>query len=248
MKPSDSEPSKIRLQVFLSHNGVCSRRRAFDVIQEGKVTVNGHVVREPSTPVHSPTDRICVDGKEVKSKSFDYVLLNKPRGYVTTKADRFADKTVFDLLPKKYAHLSTVGRLDKDTEGLLLLTNDGDTNYQLTHPRFHVDKIYEVRIGGRLKAEDKKRLEKGVVIDHKKTSPAKIRDVQYGPRTTEFLIAIHEGRKRQIRVMLARVGHKVIYLKRIQQGPLKLGTLKVGSFRALTEKEIKEIRLAESIP
>ncbi len=239
MKPSDNEASKVkvRLQVFLSRNGVCSRRRAFDVIQEGKVAVNGQIIQEPSTPVSPLKDKVCVDGKRVAGKSYAYILLNKPQGYVTTKADRFADKTVFDLLPSRYAHLVPAGRLDKDTEGVLLFTNDGDAVYRLTHPGFCVDKIYMVRVSGKLSLEDKKHLEKGVVIDRKKTSPAKIRDVHYGQGSTEFLMTIHEGRKRQIRLMLDKVRHKVIYLKRIQQGPLKLGTLKTGKFRELTKEE-----------
>ncbi len=241
MKSSDSKPSKIRLQVFLSRNGVCSRRRAFVLIQGGDVAVNGGVVREPSLPVDPSRDKIHVKGREIKQKSYAYILLNKPRGYVTTKADRFAAKTVFDLLPLRYAHLVPVGRLDKDTQGLLLLTNNGDVTYQLTHPRFNVDKIYAVCIKGKLEITARKRLEGGVVIEGKKTAPARIKSVGYQHNVTEFLMTMHEGRKRQIRLMLAKVGHTVISLKRIQQGPLKLGTLKTGKFRELTKHEIDAI-------
>ena len=242
MKPSDKDPNSLRLQVFLSRNGVCSRRQAFDIIQEGRVGLNGRICREPSTPVDPHKDRISVDGKRVERKGYDYVLLNKPAGYITTRADRFAQKTVLDLLPREFRHLAPAGRLDQDTEGLLLLTNDGDAAYRLTHPKFNVDKTYFVRISGRLEAAQKDRLEKGIMIEGKKTFPSRITDVKVLKDQTELMITIHEGRKRQIRIMFARIGHQVIYLKRIIQGPLVLGALKVGKWRSLTQKEMDSLR------
>jgi 23S rRNA pseudouridine2605 synthase len=233
MKSSDKDPTKLRLQVFLSRNGVCSRRRAFDIIKEGRVVLNGQICQEPSTPV---------DDKKIKAKKYDYILLNKPSGYTTTTADRHAQKTVIDLLPRKFRHLSPVGRLDKDTEGLLLLTNDGDVAYQLTHPKFNVDKTYFVRILGRLAIDQIRQVEGGVYIDNKKTSPAKIKNIRFLKNQTELMITIHEGRKRQIRYMFAKVGCKVIYLKRLNQGPLTLGPLKKGAFRALTRLEIEKLQ------
>jgi len=229
----------IRLQVFLSHNGICSRRKAFDLVVDGSVSVNGKKVREPSHMVDGRVDKIEVDGRPVKSKEYEYVLLNKPAGVVTTKQDRHAKKTVFDLLPKEYRHLSPVGRLDKDTEGLLLLTNDGDLAYRLTHPKFNVRKIYFVEVKGLLSPENKKKLEKGIIIEDKKTSPAKIRNLIRSKEKTEFLMTIHEGRKRQIRLMLGKVGHKVSYLKRIKQGSLSLGNLKIGDWKVLYPREIR---------
>lgn len=242
MKSSDNATSKIRLQVFLSRNGVCSRRKAMDLIKEGKVILNGHVCREPSTPVRPGKDHVSVDNKKIKDKKYTYVLLNKPPGFTTTRADRHAPKTVMDLLPHKFRHLSPAGRLDKDTEGLLLLTNDGDTAYQLTHPKFNVDKTYFVRLLGRLSREGQKKVESGVYIDGIKTSPATIGHVRLLKNQTELKITIHEGRKRQVRFMFAKVGHRVIYLKRLSQGPLSLGSLKKGMWRLLTKQEIEQLQ------
>lgn len=241
MKLSDSA-AKIRLQVFLSRNGVCSRRKAFDLVLGGRVSVNGQTVREPSTPVDPKKDKVCVDGREVKEKAYHYVLLNKPAGYVTTKSDPFAQKTVFDLLPRQFSHLSPVGRLDKDTEGLLLLTNDGDAAYRLSHPRFGVDKTYCVKIAGLLTAQQKSKIEEGVFVEGRKTAPAGIKDIQFLKNQTQMKIVIHEGRKRQIRLMFAQMGQKVVYLKRLSQGPLSLGALKIGRWRELTKEEIKILK------
>ena len=241
MKPSGKETNKLRLQVFLSRNGVCSRRKALEIIQEGRVTVNWKVVREPSVKVSSEDD-VRVRGRPVQEKAYSYIMLNKPQGYVTTKADWFGEKTVIDLLPKTLKHLVPVGRLDKDTEGLLLLTNDGDTAYRLTHPKFDINKTYFVRILGKLDEGQKKILEGGIVLDHKKTSPARIEQIRILKDLTEFQISIHEGRNRQIRRMLAEAGHKVVYLKRVSQGPLKLGDLKTGLSRELNKEEIAALQ------
>ena len=242
MKPSDKDPIKLRLQVFLSRNGVCSRRQAMDIIKDGHVRFNGQICREPSTLVDSSRDHVFVDGKRVQSKRYDYILLNKPAGYTTTKSDQHAEKTVLDLLPRKFRHLSPAGRLDRDTEGLLLLTNDGDTAYQLTHPKFNVDKTYFVRVSGNLEIEKRKKVERGVVIDGKRTAPSKIKNIKPLKNVTELMITIHEGRKRQVRFMFAKVGHKVLYLKRLMQGPLVLGALKKGTWRLLNRQEIERIK------
>ncbi len=234
--------TKIRLQVFLSHNGVCSRRKAFDLIQSGQVAVNGRIVKEPSTAIDADRDEIYVDGSEIKSKAFDYILLNKPKGVTTTKADQFAEKTVLELLPKEFQHLVPVGRLDKDTEGLLLLTNDGDVAYKLTHPKFNVGKTYFVRVRWELTEAKRKKLEQGIILEGTKTSPAKVEEVKYTNDQTEFNITIHEGRKRQVRLMCAKVGLPVIYLRRLTQGPLELGDLQLGKYRALTKDEIERLR------
>ena len=236
----------MRLQVFLSHNGVCSRREAMGVIQNGRVTLNGVVVNEPSTPVDPRKDKVTVDGRAIEAKNLDYIMLNKPAGFVTTKEDAHAERTVMDLLPKDLQHLVPVGRLDKDTEGLLLLTNDGDLTFRLTHPQFYVDKTYLVRIGGSLLSEKRLRLEKGVVIEGKRTSPAKISDIHTKGDQTEFLMVIHEGRKRQIRLMLKSVGCWACYLKRIAQGGLELGNLSLGQWRVLTPAEIEILKRPSS--
>ena len=240
MKPSGKGPEKKRLQVFLSHSGVCSRRKAMEIIQQGLVSVNGQVQREPSTPIDPKVDKVSVKGASVAAKTYTYLLLNKPSGYVTTKAEFPGEKSVLELLPPEYRHLSPVGRLDKDTEGLLLLTNDGDLAYRLTHPKFEVDKTYFVCVYGMLNPEQKSKLARGVLIEGEKTAPAKITDVKpFKDRTkTEFLMTIREGKKRQIRLMCEAVGHKVAYLKRVSQGTLTLGMLETGKWRKLKNEEV----------
>ncbi len=228
----------MRLQVFLSHNGVCSRREAMRVIQAGRVTLNGVLVKEPSTQVDPRKDQVTVDGRKVEAKGLEYIMLHKPAGFITTKEDAHAERTVMDLLPDSLKHLVPVGRLDKDTEGLLLLTNDGDLTFRLTHPQFTVDKKYLVRIGGQLVQEKRHRLQDGVVIEGRKTAPAQILDVRETDGQTEFLFIIHEGRKRQVRLMMKAVGCSVSYLKRLAQGPLELGNLALGKWRALNPSEI----------
>lgn len=234
--------SKIKLQLFLSRNGACSRRKALELIQKGHVTVNGRKVDEPSMQIIADQDKVTLDGKEVSSKKYAYILLNKPKGFVTTVADRHAQKTVMDILPQPWRHLNPAGRLDKDTEGLLLLTNDGDSAYKLTHPKFNVDKIYYVEIEGRLREDHKTELEEGILIEGKKTSPARISQIKHSGEMTSLEITIHEGRKRQIRVMFAKIGYKVVYLKRLAQGPLKLGSLRKGQWRPLSPREIDDLK------
>ncbi|MDP8212300.1 MAG: pseudouridine synthase [Candidatus Zapsychrus exili] len=234
--------NEIKLQLFLSHNGVCSRRNALDIIKAGSVRVNGRKVTEPSVKIDPGRDIVSVGGKEISEKNYDYILFNKPKGFITTKKDKFADKTILDLLPRQYHHLSPVGRLDKDTEGLLLLTNDGDSAYKLTHPKFNIDKTYFVNILGRLEVKSKRLLENGIFIDKSRTSKAKIRIIRLKNKDTELLLTIHEGKKRQVRRMFSKVGHKVVYLKRLSQGPLSLGNLRLGKFRLLTKQEIELIR------
>ena len=178
------------MQVFLSHNGVSSRREAMTIIQGGRVKVNGRIVSEPSTPVDG-SEEITVDNQKIGAREFTYVCLNKPAGYTTTKDDIHAEKTVMDLLPSSMRHLSPVGRLDRDSEGLLLLTNDGQLAFKLTHPKFHADKTYLVRVGGRLTQEQQSKLESGVVIDGEKTVPCRIMEVKYNGKDTEFKIILN---------------------------------------------------------
>lgn len=226
--------------------GYCSRRQALELIFKGRVRVNENIVLEPSTPVDCDGDKVSADDTLLKIKSYSYVLMNKPKGYVTTVKDRHAEKTVLDLLPKEYKHLYPAGRLDKDTEGLLLLTNDGDAAYRLTHPKFNVDKTYVVRIKEGLKPSDQARLEKGIPLDSRLTAPSKITNVKLSEGGTEFHMTIHEGRKRQIRLMLKQLGCHVTHLMRIRQGPLTLGDLKIGGFRLLSEQEISALKKCPS--
>ena len=242
MKSSDKDPDKVKLQLFLSHSGVCSRRDAFERIKRGEVTVNGKVILEPSYMVDAQADKINLNNVLVEKKKFEYILLHKAKGFVTTKIGQFDQKTVYALLPKSLGHLVPVGRLDKDTQGLLLLTNDGDLTFKLTHPSFNIFKKYFVRCSGVLSPQDMKRLEQGVIIEGQKTAPAKIESVKVEGRTTQFFMTIHEGKKRQIRLMLEAVGKEVTQLKRISQGPISLGDLKEGQYRSLTETEIRKLK------
>ncbi|PIW61907.1 MAG: pseudouridine synthase [Candidatus Omnitrophica bacterium CG12_big_fil_rev_8_21_14_0_65_50_5] len=232
----------MRLNVFLSHNGAGSRRKTFELVQSARVSVNGTIVTEPSFDVDGRKDKIALDGREIKAQSYTYLMLNKSAGYVTTKSDPHAEKVVTDLLPPQFRNLQPVGRLDKDTEGLLLFTNDGVTAQKLLHPKFEKDKTYQVRVKGKLIAPQKEKLETGVRIRDKHTAPARIRIVQSSDAFTDCLMTIHEGKKRQIRLMMSSVGHPVLELKRLTFGPLELGTLKPGEWRLLTEEEISVLR------
>ena len=231
----------LRLQVFISRAGVSSRRQAMTLIQEGHVSVNGHAVQEPSFPVGDHDD-VRVNGKKVLSPAFQYIMMNKPAGYVTTRKDPHAKKTIYDLLPPELSHLKPVGRLDKNTEGLLLLTNDGKIIQKLTHPSYNVNKTYILRISTTLDPEDRKKLERGLFIEGKKTAPARVDHVHSKGQETQLSLTIHEGRKRQIRKMMAQLGYRVVYLKRMRQGPAKLGSLPTGTFRLLNDHEIRALR------
>ncbi len=212
-----------------------------ELVQQGKVTVNGKVVREPSMPIGS-NDKVCFGGKAIGQKKFEYLLFYKPEGVTTTRKDFFAEKTVIDFLPSQYRHLNPVGRLDKNTEGLLLFTNDGNLAYRLTHPRFSIDKIYFVQLIGKITPSDRSKLEAGVFIEQIKTAPCQIRDVHISDEKTTLRIILHEGRKRQVRYMFGSLGYKVVYLKREKQGPISLGQLKPGQWRLLLPKEIESLK------
>ncbi|MCA9407014.1 MAG: rRNA pseudouridine synthase, partial [Candidatus Omnitrophica bacterium] len=185
---------------------------------------------------------VVFKNKPVIGNDYQYILLHKPAGYTTTKEDRFALKTVYDLLPEEFQMLSPAGRLDKETEGLLLLSNDGDFVYRLTHPKFNFAKKYIVEISGQLDKDHQMKLQSGIVIEGKKTYPAEIRNVKFSKDRTQLEIIIHEGRKRQIRLMFAKFRYKVIYLKRLAQGAIRLGNLKKGSWRLLTKEEVAAIK------
>ncbi len=227
----------MRLQVFLSRSGACSRRKALEYIKSARVTVNGRRALEPSLPVDISGDIVNLDGKRISPKGHVYILLNKPKGVVTTLSDKFAPRKVIDLLPGNLRHLYPAGRLDKDTSGLLLLTNDGYLAHRLTHPSFEVQKVYRVFLDRRLSEEDKKKLQNGVMLEARRTYPCRIRKIS----GLEHEIIIHEGRKRQIRKMFALMDYEVRELSRIKQGPLTLGRLAEGQWRFLKEEEIEKL-------
>lgn len=231
----------MRLQVFLSQSGVCSRRKALEFIKQGLVKVNSSVNFEPGTQIDSKKDKIEFRDKEIKQKEYIYVLFNKPKGVVTTKEDRFAPKKIFDLLPQKFFHLNPCGRLDKDTTGLILLTNDGELLYRMTHPKFEIKKTYFVKVFGRVIQAEKKILENGVIIERQKTRPCSIKIVLSNDNFSELLIEIKEGKKRQIRLMFEKIRHPVSELMRIKEGRLSLENLEIGQWRFLSQKEVMDL-------
>jgi len=232
---------KIRLQKYLAQCGVASRRKAEEYIRDGKVRVNGLIVTELGVKV-SPDDRVEVDGKPVKPENNKvYILLHKPRGYVTTVSDPEGRKTVLELVQGINERVYPVGRLDYDTSGLLLLTNDGDFANLLMHPRHEILKVYIATVKGKPTDEAIERLKTGVRIDDYVTAPAFVKVLNYYENKTKLEITIHEGRNRQIRKMCEKIGHPVIRLKRIAYGNLELGGLKPGEWRFLTDKEVKQL-------
>ena len=231
-----------RLQKVMAHAGVASRRKSEEIIAEGRVKVNGETVTEMGFKVDPEQDEIIVDDELISKEKKRYILLNKPEGYITTVSDPEGRPTVMELIPDLKQRLYPAGRLDSDSSGLLLLTNDGDLTYKLTHPKKEVDKKYRVLARGELTEQDFKKFEKGMVIDGQKTAPAKISNVNYKNEQTQFDIVIHEGRNRQVRRMAKIVGFPVISLKRIAFAFLTLEGVKEGDFRYLREKEVNKLK------
>ena len=230
-----------RLQKILSQAGIASRRASEQLMIEGRVTVNGATIRELGTKADAGHDDIRVDGRRIKiPERHLYVLLNKPRGYVTTRSDPQKRPTVIDLLVGVREYLYPVGRLDYDSEGLLILTNDGDLAARLTHPRHGVARVYEVVVRGEPDPHDMSRLTKGVSIDGHRTKPAEV--VSLGP--SRLRITVREGRNRQVRKMCDAIGHPVAELRRVAIGPLRDPKLKVGSWRLLSAQEVERLRRA----
>ena len=230
-----------RLQKVLASSGVASRRKAEELILAGEVQVNGEVVRELGRKV-SGTDVILVHGKMIKKEDKVYYLLYKPRGVVSTSSDEKGRKTVVDLIPTS-SRIYPIGRLDYDTTGLLLLTNDGEFAQVLMHPKHKIEKVYVAKVRGIVKGDAIHALEKGVEIDGKLTSSArvKLRKVNRDTNTSIVELTIHEGRNHQVKKMLASVGHEVLKLKRERVGFLTLDKLKSGEYRPLSPKEIKQL-------
>ena len=236
-----------RIQKVLSDQGVCSRRAAEKLIDEGRVKVNGHPVTL-GDKMDPDFDKVSIDGKSVRivrKRQYTYLMLNKPRGYITTASDERGRKTVMDLLAGVDRRVYPIGRLDKDSEGLLLLTDDGAFANLLTHPSGGVGKLYRVTVRPRATEEQVVKMSSGVVLDDGvKTQPAVIHVVVDEPGRTVLEITLHEGRNRQIRRMCEAVGLEVIRLKRSAEGPVKLGMLQPGEYRELKKSEISALRNA----
>ncbi len=235
--------SDIRLQKFLAEAGVASRRKSEELMLQGRVEVNGEKVTELGTKV-MPGDVVKVDGKEVRHEERKvYILLNKPVGYITTARDQFSRKTVLDLVKGVKERIYPVGRLDYDTSGLLLLTNDGDLAYKLTHPSREADKVYLVKIKGIMDDTAIHAFKTGIKIDDYTTAPAKIKVLERNDKDTLIEVTIHEGKNRQVRRMCEAVVHTVLKLKRISVGPLKLEGLEEGAWRHLTDAEVRNLKM-----
>ena len=234
-----------RLQKVLSQAGIASRRAAEKLIADGRVSVNGATVTEMGTKADLGADDIRVDGRRIKAAERSrYVLLNKPAGYVSTRSDPQRRQTVIDLLPGVREYVYPVGRLDYDTEGLLLLTNDGDLAAMLTHPRHGVERTYEAKVAGMPDDVALARLRKGIPLDGRRTLPADVSLINKGSRNRDgiLLMTIREGRNRQVRRMCEAVGHPVRELRRTRIGPIQDRRLKPGEWRELRSDEVMALR------
>lgn len=233
----------MRLQKYLASCGVASRRNAEKMILQGRITVNGTVVTEMGFQVDESSDSVLVDGIEVMPEAEKhYIAYNKPAGEVTTVHDPEGRATVMDRFENYPVRLFPVGRLDYDTEGLLLLTNDGEMMNHVLHPSNEIIKSYLTRVSALVSDEEIRRLCRGVVIDGRMTSPASVRLIRRETLFTDLLISIHEGRNRQVRKMIEAIGHKAVHLKRVRFGPILLGDLPSGKWRKLTAEEISKLK------
>ncbi len=232
-----------RLQKFLAQAGVASRRKSEELIKQGRVKVNGKVVTELGTKINPNADKIHIDGRLLESKEEHiYILLNKPKGYISTVKDTHGRKTVMELIPKTFARLYPIGRLDSLTTGLLLLTNDGELTYKLTHPKHELSKTYRTVVKGKLTLDAITSLEKGIKLDDGITAPAKVNVIEIKEGNTLVEITIHEGKNRQVRRMFDAVGFPVLKLKRVSIGFLNLKGVAPGKYRNLTTYEINKLK------
>lgn len=235
---------RIRLQKFLSEAGVTSRRRAEELIEAGRVLVNGAIVDRLPAFVDPAGDHVVVDGAPVRMQPFEYFLLHKPKGVVCTNRDPAGRLRAIDLLPPTKTRLNVVGRLDADSTGLLLMTNDGQLAEQIAHPRLAVPKVYRVEVRGQVPRDIRATMKRGVHLAEGRASASEVEIVHRGRQSSVLNITLREGRNRQVRRMLVRLNHAVKALKRIRIGPLELRGLPVGACRRLTARELAELRKA----
>ena len=232
----------VRLQKYIADCGIASRRKAEELILQNKIIVNQQIVNELGFKINPSKDIVKYDGKIIKPETVKvYIMLNKPVGYVTTSKDEFDRNTVLDLIDIQY-RIYPIGRLDYDTSGLLILTNDGDLSNKLMHPKYKIDKTYIVEVIGIPKKVDILRLRKGIIIDDYETSPAEVEVLSAKGTSCKLKFIIHEGKNRQIRKMCEAVGLRVIKLKRVSYGRLDLGLLHEGSWRNLVKEEIQYLK------
>lgn len=236
--------NEIRLQKFLANNGICSRRKAEEHIMNGDVKVNGKVVTELGTKIDSDTDEVTFQNQTIKNNNDEkvYILLNKPIGYVTTTKDQFSRDTVLDLIKIKEKVLP-VGRLDMYTSGAIILTNDGDFIYKVTHPKHEIEKTYNVTLRGEITEEEIESLRKGVKIENYISGEAKVRilKIDKEKNLSRIEVIIHEGKNREVRKMCNVIGKKVLALHRSKIGNIDVKDLKLGTWRYLTSKEVEQL-------
>ncbi len=236
----------MRINAFVARCGLASRRGADELVDAGRVTINGSTARVGES-VDPDRDEVAVDGRPlVPIGAKTTILLNKPAGYLVSRSDPYHTRTVYDLLPPDLHRLVPVGRLDLDTEGALLLTDDGQMLHEITHPSHGVPKLYRARVKGRVDEAAADALRKGVDLDGVMTAPAEVRIAGVGDRSSELDIVLREGRKRQVRRMCREVGHRVQYLKRVAIGGLELADLPLGKWRTVSDAELALIVAIES--
>ena len=233
----------VRLEKFLAHYGVASRRVAKQLVIEGRVRINGKPVFIPGRHIDPARDKIEYDGQQVTIRpKHIYLMLHKPAGYITTVEDIEGRKTVMDLVQNIGQRIYPVGRLDKDTEGLLLLTNDGNFSHRILHPSYKLEKTYLAWVEGHPNKREIQKLRTGIWLPTGLTASAAVQEIRRRGVQTHYRIVIHEGKKRQIRQMFQAIGSKVDYLKRIRIGGLSLGKLPIGQFRYLSGDEIRSLK------
>lgn len=235
----------MRINKYIASCGVASRRKAEELIISGRVTINGELVTDLSTKINETKDTVEVDGKVINQEEKKvYLLLNKPEGYITTVKDQFDRPSVLDILKDIEERVYPVGRLDYETSGLLILTNDGELTYKLTHPKHEVEKTYLASVNGIFTQEEKRNFENGLKIEDYTTAKAKLKIIKTDVEKNYSVckITIHEGKNRQVRKMCKAVGHPVRNLRRIQMGRINIRGLEIGEYRNLTEDEVKYLK------
>jgi len=232
-----------RIAKIIAHAGVASRRKAEEMILHGRVLCNGQVVTDVGMKVDCRRDQIVVDGIRVRVQRKVYLVLNKPRGYITTAADENDRKTIYELLPEKYRTLHPVGRLDKETSGLLFLTNDGEFTFRVTHPKFEIRKKYQVSIRGKMRPEDVKKIEEGFKLPEFSVSACGVENLEYDEveDKTRFLLDIGEGKNREIRKIMEFFKYELLRLHRVQIGGYHMYNVGMSKFRVLSEKEAESV-------
>lgn len=244
MKSEEYKEEPIRLQKYMADCGIASRRKCEEYIKNGYVKINGNIITELGTRINPSKDIVEYNGKKLESSKEDniYILLNKPIGYVTTVNDQFSRQTVLDLIKGVNKRIVPVGRLDMYTSGALILTNDGEFVYKVTHPKYEIEKTYVATIKGMIQKEDVKKLEQGVKIEDYITKPAKVKILKTDleKNISRVQITIHEGKNREVRKMCEVIGYKVIALHRSKIGNLDVKDLRIGEWRYLSKREIEK--------